>query len=184
MPVDRYLEPWAGSAFRHISVRSGYDILDFSFAGRGADNRWSAFGQPTLYLAGDFGVPAAEWARHYSNVSRASVVLPSATNRVVFGLNLMIERVVDLRRREVLEALSVRSAPVSFLEIGFARLVANRVRNESGAQAMIVPSMSFLDQPERWCLVLFLEKLPEDSREYIIAVEPRGFLRMGDIVEQ
>jgi hypothetical protein len=39
---------------------------------------------------------------------------------------------------------------------------------------MLVPSVAFLDDPERWVAMLFLEKLPPDPRQFITAVEALG----------
>lgn len=47
------------------------------------------------------------------------------------------------------------------------------------AQALLVPSMAFLDAPERWVLVLFLDKLPADHRHFVTALEAAGTFRVG-----
>jgi hypothetical protein len=64
VPLDEFLRPWSGVAYRHIPAGSSFDVLDFRFAGRGHDNRWNDPGDRTLYLAGDHGVIVAEFARH------------------------------------------------------------------------------------------------------------------------
>ena len=53
MSLQSYIQPWAGNAVRHIpKIAVGqYDIYDFSYAGRSAENRWNRQGEPTLYLA-------------------------------------------------------------------------------------------------------------------------------------
>lgn len=48
-----------------------------------------------------------------------------------------------------------------------ARATANFVRRTSTAEGLIVPSMAFLDDPVRWNLVLFLERLPNDLTTFI-----------------
>ena len=65
MHLSAHLAGWSGDAYRHIPKTSPFDVLDFRFAGLGADNRWNTPGQPTLYLAGDEGVLIAEWGRHF-----------------------------------------------------------------------------------------------------------------------
>jgi hypothetical protein len=42
---------------------------------------------------------------------------------------------------------------------------------------LLAPSMGFLDDFDRWCLVVFIEKLPSDSRSFISSVTPCGTLR-------
>ena len=61
MTLAGHLQRFAGSALRHIPAGSPFDVLDFRYAGRAADNRWNEPGYPTLYLAGDEGVVIAEW---------------------------------------------------------------------------------------------------------------------------
>jgi RES domain-containing protein len=61
------LAPWTGLAYRHIPAGSPYSVLDFRFAGSSSDNRWNVAGEPTLYLAGDYGVVLAEYARHFDH---------------------------------------------------------------------------------------------------------------------
>jgi hypothetical protein len=182
VPIDQFLVPWSGEVVRHIASREGADVLDFRFAGSGPENRWNVEGERTLYLAGDEGVLIAEWARHYAT-ERSPIVSQTARKRIVYRFSVTLDRVLDLRNSDVWNAMSIRGAPFSFVESAFARSIAHRVRTTTEAKAIMVPSIAFLDQLDRWCLVLFLEKLPEDSREYITAVEPRGFLRMDDIVE-
>ena len=65
MALDPLARPWSGAAFRHIPAGSPVGVLDFRFAGRSADNRWNAQGEPTVYLASDRGVALAELARHF-----------------------------------------------------------------------------------------------------------------------
>jgi RES domain-containing protein len=178
MTLARQMNPWSGSAFRHIPAGSPYDVLDFRFAGRGADNRWNEPGSPTLYLAGDEGVLIAEWGRHFA-MNRTAQLQEMTIERSAFSLELSIDFVIDLRDDKVCKALSLVNAPTCFQDIQIARATAQFVRRTTAGQAMLVPSMAFLDHPERWCLVIFLEKLPPDPRRYFSAVTPCGPLRWG-----
>lgn len=178
MALDALLRPLRGRALRHIPARSPYDVLDFRFAGRGGENRWNEPGQPTLYLAGDEGVLIAEWGRHFAT-NRAEGLRQASVARAVFDLELAIDRVLDLRDARVCGTLSIANAPYDFARIEIARATAHFVRATSEAQAMLVPSMGFLDSPDRWCLVAFLEKLPADPAAWIVAVTPGGPLRWG-----
>jgi hypothetical protein len=76
------------------------------------------------------------------------------------------------------DAFSVVGAPHCFLDKEIARATANYIRVTTPAQAVLVPSMAFLDQPHRWVGVLFLEKLPNDVREFIISVERDRVFRL------
>ena len=178
MPLAGRLRPWSGAAWRHIPAGSPLDVLDFRYAGRGTDNRWNEPGSPTLYLAGDEGVLLAEWGRHFET-NRTPQLRQMAVARRTFSLELSIGAVLDLRQEDVCHALSIDNAPYCFTDIPFARATANFVRRTTDAQAVLAPSMGFLDDLERWCLVAFLEKLPSDPRRFISSVTPRGPLRWG-----
>jgi RES domain-containing protein len=165
-------------AWRHIPAGSPFGVLDFRFAGRAAENRWNEPGQPTLYLAGDEGVLIAEWGRHFAT-QRSAQLRQMTVERSTFSLELSIDHVLDLRREEVCRSLSIENAPYCFVEMEIARATAHFIRRTTEAQALLVPSMGFLDDLERWCLVAFLEKLPSDPRRFISSVTPRGPLRWG-----
>lgn len=178
MTLSGHLKRWSGAALRHIPAGSPLDVLDFRYAGRGADNRWNEPGSPTLYLAGDEGVLIAEWGRHFET-NRTIQLQQMTVERITFSLELSIDHVLDLRSEEVCSSLSLDKAPYCFADSNVARATANFVRSTTEAQALLVPSMGFLDDLERWCLVAFLEKLPPDSRSFISSVTPRGPLCWG-----
>ena len=178
MSLDRFVRPWVGSAFRHLPAGSPVDVLDFRFAGRNKENRWNDYGDPTLYLAGDEGVLITEWGRHFAD-SRTEGVGHMAQHRSVFRLTLALDASLDLRDPEVCAALSVGVAPHRFASAAVARATAQLIRRNSAAQAVLVPPMAFLDQPDRWCLVLFLEKLPAETGRWVTNVAPVGPLRWG-----
>jgi RES domain-containing protein len=177
MPLSAHLAGWTGDAYRHIPKASPFDVLDFRFAGLGADNRWNSPGQPTLYLAGDEGVLIAEWGRHFS-VNRTLALQQKMVDRSVYRLHLSLDAVLDLRDDAVCRELSLEDAPLCFLDRELARAVATFIRVSTAAQGILVPSISFLDQPDRWCLVIFLDKVP-DPRTIISSVTPCGLLRHG-----
>lgn len=87
---------------------------------------------------------------------------------------------LDLTRPEVSEALSLPSDPTCFLAIDYARATAHYIRITTRAQGLLVPSMCFLDDVSRWCMVLFLEKLSPDPRDYVKAVDDWGELHLTD----
>jgi RES domain-containing protein len=176
MGLSRHLKRWSGSALRHIPAASPFDVLDFRYAGRGADNRWNEPGSPTLHLAGDESVLIAEWGRHFAT-HRTTQLRQMTVERGVYALELSLDHVLDLRDNAVWAAMSIADAPSCFADVHVARATANFVRRTTEAQALLVPSMAFLDDLERWCLVIFLERLPADSGRFVSTVTPRGALR-------
>jgi RES domain-containing protein len=175
--IDDLLAAWAGTAYRHIPAGSPFDVLDLRLAGRGRDNRWNDEGDRTLYLAGDQGVAVAEFGRHLQSDRSPDRRLVSQA-RQIFRLSVVLERVLDLRDPPVHDALSLVDAPRCFLDKGLARATARYIRRATSAQAILVPSVAFLDQIDRWVLVLFIESLPPDPRTFITAVEPDAIFRV------
>jgi RES domain len=199
MSIQSYIEPWNGNAVRHIPKLAvgQYDIYDFSYAGRSAENRWNFQGEPTLYLAKEkadayaFGgalpyalrfpqralhqanVALAEYARHFK-IDRTPQLAQQAQQRAVYRFNVQLEQVVNLCQPEVWQELSLTNAPDCFKDRDVARACANFIRYTTTATAIFVPSMAFLDNLEQWCLVLFLEKLPPDVREFLPSVNTDG----------
>lgn len=178
MTLRRHLKPCSGAALRHIPANSPYDVLDVRFAGRGADNRWNEPGSPTLYLAADEGVLIAERGRHF-DVDRAPALQALTVQRSIYRLELSLDAVLDPRDEVVCHALSLDDAPACFLDRELARATAHSVRRTTDAQALLVPSMGFLDDRARWRLAMFLEKLPPDPKGFIASVTPYGELRRG-----
>jgi RES domain-containing protein len=168
------VKSWTGFALRHIPRGSPYGVLDFRFAGRSADNRWNYQGEPTLYLASDYGVALAEFGRHIDR-DYDPTVRSDTHDRDVFRLHVNLDSVINLGDPAIYPILSFDNAPSCFLDMGIARSVAVLMRRTTRAQAIQVPSMAFLDSPEqRWNLVLFLEKLPPDPAHFISSVIPSG----------
>lgn len=178
MSLDDRLTPWSGVAFRHIKTGASYNVLDFRYAGRGADNRWNEPGEATLYLAGDVGVAIAEFGRHFAT-NLAPALIPATASRTVYRLEVAVERLFDLRDPALWHDLSLTNAPHCFLDREIARATARFLRRTTAAQALLVPSAAFLDDLARWVLVLFLEKLPADPVAFIPAVSVAGPLRWG-----
>lgn len=176
MPLNAQLTEWSGEAYRHLPAHARLEVLDFRYAGRGLDNRWNEPGEPTLYLAGDIGVAIAEWARHI-DVDRTAELGLATIERIVYRLSLTIDHVLDLRDPRVWAELSLDDAPNRFLDIPTARATAHFIRKTTRAQALLVPSAPFIDQLDRWCLVVFLDKLPAQPTDFISSVTIEGPLR-------
>ncbi len=180
MPLQVYISPWAGYAVRHIPDTPGksYDISDFKYCSRSNENRWNIAGEPTLYLAKEKNVALAEYARHF-RVDRTPGLAAQTYRRQVFRFRVDLEYVLDLRNPEVWAELSLENAPDCFKDKNIARSTANFIRNTTLTQAIIVPSVAFLDNLEQWCLVLFLEKLLPEPRKFLPFVESDGFFQIS-----
>lgn len=177
MALADFLAPWSASAYRHLPAGISLDVLDLRFVGRSPDNRWNTPGEPTLYLASDRAVVLAEFARHYRHDTSPGVA-PQTVARQIYRLQVEIGHLLDLRDPRTVAALSLGDAPHCFREKRMARAIGRYVRTTSPAQAVLVPSMGFLDEPDHWVAVLFLEKLPPDPRQFITAVESVGTFRL------
>jgi RES domain-containing protein len=162
---------------RHIPANSPFGVLDTRFAGRVGDNRWNQAGDPTFYVASDRGVAFAELARHLRERQDPGLVA-LAIERAVYELALQIPAVLDLREPLVRNALGLHDGPQRFLNAEVARATATFVRRTTSAEALLVPSVTFLDDTSRWNLVLFLEKLPPDLHQFV-RVSPAGTFRVA-----
>jgi RES domain-containing protein len=140
--------PWIGTAYRHIGGSSARDILDFRYAGAFARNRWNMPGEPTLYLAGDPGVLVAEWGRQIRE-SFSDDEADQTIERTVYRLKIRLKHVFDLRQPDVSNAFGVSDVGRKFADRAVARSVASRIRNTIETQALLVPSIAFLDDFER-----------------------------------
>lgn len=180
MSLQTYISPWSGYAVRHIPDNLGktYDIYDFRYCGRSNENRWNVAGEPTLYLAKEKDVALAEYARHFK-VDRTLGLASQTHRRQVFRFQVELEYVLDLTNPEVWSALSLENAPDCFKDKAIARSTANFIRNTTSTQAIIVPSIAFLDNLEQWCLVLFLEKLLPATRKFLPSVKADGFFQIS-----
>jgi RES domain-containing protein len=168
--------PWIGSAYRHIRANAGRDVLDFTYAGAFARNRWNEPGEPTLYLAGDPGVLVAEWGRQLGS-SFSDDVAASTIERIEYRLHLRLERVLDLRVANVSSWFGLDDPAVGTADREVTRAAAARIRATTDAQALLVPSVAFLDDLSRWNLVVFLERMPAETHAWIQRVELVGPLR-------
>ena len=147
--IDSILEPFCGSAAVGLQGDAAWDarglITDDA-------NRWSERGEPTVYLATDIAVALAELARHLSpgdgNVEGS-----------IWTMAVDLAAVVDLRDPRVRRRLSVSGGRTWALDPSTCRTVAHGLRRHR-VQAILVPSVAFLDRPDRGNLILFAEHLP------------------------
>lgn len=161
MSISSFVKSWSGHAVRHFpEPKKGQtiDSLDFTWCGKSSENRWNVLGEPTLYLAQEKDVALAEYARHFQ-VNRSPNLAKKAHKRKVYRYHIELSYTLDLRDRAVCKALSLTKTPGCFADKKVARSTAAFIRNTTPVQAIFVPSIAFLDDPGKWCLVVFLEKL-------------------------
>lgn len=173
MTNDASSPSWVGSVYRHTPLHA--NVLNFEFAGLYGNNRWNVPGERTLYLAADQGVLAAEWARHLPypwpiHVGHRALI------RQVHRLHVRLTHVRDVRDPEFIKRCGIDPSSNWVADMTSARHIARFVRVTTAAQAMIVPSIAFIDDHSRWNLVVFLDKVPRDTSEWIIRVESIGHL--------
>jgi RES domain-containing protein len=142
-------------------------VLDTSLAGLATDNRWNAAGERTFYLAGDLGVALAEYARHLQ--LDVGLAPSSLLERAVYQVHVDLSGILDLRDTRVRSAIGLHGGLSQFLDRDVARASALFLRRTTSAEGLLVPSVAFLDDAERWNLVIFLEKLPPDVSTFMTA---------------
>jgi RES domain-containing protein len=179
MALQDRIGPWSGYAVRHIpdTPDKSYDIYNFSYCGRSNENRWNVAGEPTLYLAKEKDVALAEYARHFK-VDRTPGLGTKTYRRKVYRFQVQLDYVLDLGQPEAWSELSLMAAPTCFKDKSVARATAQFIRYTTQAQAILVPSVAFLDDLTQWCLVLFLEKLVPNPRRFLPSVQQDGYFQI------
>jgi RES domain-containing protein len=172
-PIDRaLLSAFRGTAYCHVPADEPLR-LDRLVTSDGTDDRWNRAGEPTLYLALDLAVAVAELARH---VELAAGVPP--WRRRLVGLAVEVERLVDLRRPDVRSALGIDEELVAFRDVGVARDVASRLREDEACAGLIVPSMAFLDDEARGNLVVFVDRFAGGIGELVRGTSDAGVVEL------
>lgn len=180
MSLQAYIQPWFGYAVRHIPdvPDKNYNVYDFSYCAKSTENRWNFAGESTLYLAKEKEVALAEFARHFQ-VDRTPELANQTRRRKVYRFQVQLEFVIDLCNESIWKELSLTNAPDCFKNKGIARAIAHFLRNATSTQAIFVPSVAFLDNLEKWCLVLFLEKLSNDVYTFLPTVQEDGYFEIN-----
>ncbi|MFZ2955376.1 MAG: RES family NAD+ phosphorylase [Candidatus Ozemobacteraceae bacterium] len=181
MSIFSFINSWSGFAIRHFpEPLKGQiiDPLDFSWCGKSSENRWNVLGEPTLYLAQEKDIALAEYARHFQ-VNRSPGLAKKTHKRKVYRYQIELSHTLDLREKAVCKTLSLTKAPGCFSDKKIARSTATFLRNTTPIQAIFVPSIAFLDDPGRWCLVVFLEKLGPNLKTVFKSPQPDGYFRVS-----
>ena len=144
-----------GVAYCHVPADEPVR-LDRLASSDGDSDRWNREGEPTVYLATDVGLALAELARHLDLNAGDEPV-----RRQLLGLELEVDGLLDLRDPAVRAEVRAPEAVEAFRDREDARSVADRARGDAACRGLIVPSMAFLDEPDRGNLVLFVERHAE-----------------------
>jgi RES domain-containing protein len=168
--LEALVQPFGGRVHCHVpmDVPFSYDALARPDDGR---DRWGASGTRTVYLAGDAGVALAEYARHRQ-------VGSPGDSRCLCSFLIQAVSVLDLRASEVMRLLGRSATGPGFLDRQEARAVSGAVRDAGVCQGLIVPSMAYLDRPERFNLVLFVEHLGVQLESLLADRETTGEVRL------
>lgn len=126
-------------------------------------NRWSRRGEPTIYLALDPIGALAELARHLTPGE-------SAAAASVWTVRVSLKEVVEVSEGDAGWILDAERC----------RVVAAEHR-QRGVDGLLVPSVAFLDRPERRNLVIFVERL--DDLDKAIS-DPRRILSVVPVADQ
>ena len=144
--------PWAavGPFHGHAWVCRGQSLPSDGVIDLISDkpNRWSAQGEPTIYLSGDAALALVETGRHPDDLEE---------HVRLYEVDLRIPLTVDLRRADVRAALGLLDDGHWVIDRDRARAVAQSLRQAGQCDALIVPSVGALDQEKRFNLVLFAD---------------------------
>jgi hypothetical protein len=75
-----------------------------------------------------------------------------------------------------LRGISLDNALHCFQNMQVARSTAAFLRNTLAVEAIFVPSMAFVDDLAKWCLVVFLDNLPENPSRFLPKADKAGCL--------
>jgi hypothetical protein len=105
-------------------------------------------------------------------MDRAGGPLPA--RRTVYELGVRLERTIDLRERAALRLIGRDDAPECWLDVRIARAVGTFFRDSLDVQALLVPSVAYLDDVDRFNVVAFLENLPDNPRAFLPRARKRA----------
>lgn len=149
---------WSGDVLRHRPKSSSRSVLDDTYLGIADDNRWSAQGIRAYYFASDIGVVAAEHARHIA--VDVPVGHADRIERSVFKVRVALDRVLTLTNAHVIVAMGAAPLQEWVLDTVATQTAASYlVAQVRGLQGLIVPSVAFLDRPDRFNLVVYPEAI-------------------------
>ena len=157
MPLDALLQAWSGIGLRHIPTGAGRGILDATHAARSGRNRWNEAGTPTFYFASDIAVVWTEFGRHIQAELPGGE--PERQARDVWEVPISLARLIDFRDPAASASIGLSRIGDWIGDIDRTQATARYVRQHTDLQGLLVPSMGFLDDPARWNVVVYLDRI-------------------------
>jgi RES domain-containing protein len=140
-----------------------------------APNRWNDGGTAAVYLAGDVGLALVEAGRHLAEEPG------SATTRAIWRAEIRAPGIVDLRG--AVHARPGARDGLWLLDRARCRRAAAELLLDQGVMGLVVPSVGSLDDPSRWNLVLFVERLTVPLGDVVHEAAVIGRLHIGGLRE-
>jgi RES domain-containing protein len=157
MALDSLLRAWTGIGLRHIPAGASRGILDDTHAARSRRNRWNEAGTPTFYFASDIAVVVAEFGRHiHAELPDGE---PERQARDVWKVPISLGRLIDFRDAATSALIGLPKIGEWIGDIDRTQATARFVRQHVEVQGLLVPSMGFLDDPARWNVVVYLDRI-------------------------
>jgi RES domain-containing protein len=158
MSLAGLVTPWSGEALRHRPKGSTRSVLDDTYLGQAGDNRWSERGISAYYFALGVGLITAEHARHID------VDVPDGhadrIERSVFRVRLTLGRTLCLTDPAVIAAMGADPLETWILDLAKTQAAASYLLSQvSDLEGLIVPSVAFLDQPNRFNVVVYRDAI-------------------------
>jgi RES domain-containing protein len=158
MSLAGLVTPWSGEALRHRPKGSTRSVLDDTYLGQADDNRWSERGVRAYYFALDVGLITAEHARHID------VDVPGGhTDRIersVFRVPLTLGRTLRLTDPAVIAAMGADPLDTWILDVAKTQAAGSYLLSQVlDLEGLIVPSVAFLDQPDRFNVVVYRDAI-------------------------
>ena len=157
MALGSLLHPWSGTGLRHVPAGATRGVLDATHAARSRRNRWNEAGTPTFYFASDIAVVVAEFGRHIQ--AELPDGQPERQARDVWKVPISLSRVADFRDPDTSASIGLSRIEDWIADVDRTQATARYVRQHTDVQALLVPSMGFLDVPTRWNVVVYLDRL-------------------------
>ena len=168
--LEDLVQPFGGRVHCHAPADRPFSHAALCRPDDGRD-RWGGPGLRTVDLAGDPAVALAEYARRRE---------PGAPgdSRCIWTFRLGAVTVLDLRRTAVTDSLRLEPGARLFLDRHVSRATSQAIRATGLCQGLLVPSMAFLDRPERFNVVLFGEILGVELETILTDGHVAGELRL------
>lgn len=157
MALGSLLRPWSGIGLRHVPAGASRGVLDDAHAARSRRNRWNEAGTPTFYFASDIAVVVAEFGRHI----RAELPdgQPERQARDVWKVPISLSRLIDFRDPATSASIGLPKVDDWVADIDRTQATARYIRQHAAVQALLVPSIGFLDDSTRWNVVVYLDRV-------------------------